>query len=66
MNSKDPQNICGKLPTNLKAIIPECSQMRMRNARSIKSLHWDWRTMNGLPEKSVQSLSPNNSENIAT
>lgn len=55
-----------RLPTNTKSIIPECSLMRMRNLRPIKSRHWEQRATNSLLEKLVQFLSPKNSESLAT
>lgn len=36
INSQGPWNIYGKLPTNVKFLIPKFSQMRMRNARPRK------------------------------
>lgn len=66
INSQDPRIIYGKPPTNIKSIIPQCSQMRMRNTRLIKSWYQEWRDMNALLDKLVQFLSPQTSENIAT
>ena len=48
-----------KAPTNIKAVIPECSPMRMRNARFPKFSHLEWRGMKGLSEKSAQTLHSN-------
>lgn len=38
INSQGPWSIYGKLPTNVKFLIPRLSQMRMRNARPRKGL----------------------------